>query len=362
MTGTYQWDASYSGDTNNNAASDNADANEQVTVSAASPTIASPHPDHGHAGHDPADLDRHGRARGRLPPDRHDHLHAVPQRRPTPVDTETATVTGNGTYTTPIGFTLPTTGTVTGTYQWVATYSGDGNNNTASDTGSVAEQVTVEIESPTVTPTPTPTPIPTPTPDPTVTSLRRFGFHEQRTQFVLTFGSELDPCVHRTSGITGWLRSVRKAISARGSGSSRRPTTPDADGRDPSGPPGLSVRPLPVCGQRQGTRRPGRPDRDAARRPEQRRAGERLRQGLRPSDPGGDVPGLPREDDPQGRALASRPVTFSDEGREAGAARRILDRADRADRLDGGRRGPRPAQAAKAVDAVLATTSSTHKS
>ncbi len=67
------------------------------------------------------------------------------------------------------------------------------NNNTASDTGSVAEQVTVEIESPTVTPTPTPTPIPTPTPDPTVTSLRRFGFHEQRTQFVLTFGSELDP-------------------------------------------------------------------------------------------------------------------------------------------------------------------------
>ena len=39
------------------------------------------------------------------------------------------TVSGNGTYTTPTGYTLPTTGTVTGTYQWVATYSGDGNNN-----------------------------------------------------------------------------------------------------------------------------------------------------------------------------------------------------------------------------------------
>src|SRR5262249_33758605 len=38
------------------------------------------------------------------------------------------TVNGNGSYTTPVGYTLPTTGTVTGTYQWVATYSGDSNN------------------------------------------------------------------------------------------------------------------------------------------------------------------------------------------------------------------------------------------
>ena len=53
------------------------------------------------------------------------------------MDTETVAVSGNGTYTTPTGFTLPTTGTVTGTYQWDATYSGDGNNNTASDTSSV---------------------------------------------------------------------------------------------------------------------------------------------------------------------------------------------------------------------------------
>ena len=46
------------------------------------------------------------------------------------VDTETA-VNGNGTYTTPTGYTLPTTGTVTGTYQWVVSYSGDANNNPA---------------------------------------------------------------------------------------------------------------------------------------------------------------------------------------------------------------------------------------
>ena len=43
----------------------------------------------------------------------------------TPVDIETVTVSGNGTYTTPTGFTLPTTGTVTGTYQWNATNSED---------------------------------------------------------------------------------------------------------------------------------------------------------------------------------------------------------------------------------------------
>ena len=38
------------------------------------------------------------------------------------VDTETVTVSGNGLYTTPTGFMLPTSGTVTGTYQWNATY------------------------------------------------------------------------------------------------------------------------------------------------------------------------------------------------------------------------------------------------
>ena len=35
-----------------------------------------PHPDHGHARHDPRDPDRHGHAGERLQPDRDDHLHA----------------------------------------------------------------------------------------------------------------------------------------------------------------------------------------------------------------------------------------------------------------------------------------------
>ena len=39
------------------------------------------------------------------------------------VDTETVSVDGNGTYTTPTGYTLPSTGAVTGTYQWDASYA-----------------------------------------------------------------------------------------------------------------------------------------------------------------------------------------------------------------------------------------------
>ena len=40
------------------------------------------------------------------------------------LDTETVSVSGNGTYTTPTGYTLPTTKAVAGTYQSDASYSG----------------------------------------------------------------------------------------------------------------------------------------------------------------------------------------------------------------------------------------------
>ena len=59
------------------------------------------------------------------------------------------------------------------------------------------------------------TPALPPFPPPTVSLLQRFGFHEQPTQFVLTFSSALDPARLRTFGITPWPRSARKAISAR---------------------------------------------------------------------------------------------------------------------------------------------------
>ena len=52
----------------------------------------------------------------------------------TSIDTETMTVSGNGTYTTPTGYTLPTTGNVVDTYRWDARYSGDSNNASVSAT------------------------------------------------------------------------------------------------------------------------------------------------------------------------------------------------------------------------------------
>jgi hypothetical protein len=73
--------------------------------------------------------------------------------------TETVTVNGNGNYTTPTGFTLPTTGTVAGVYQWNAVYSGDANNAPVSLVGDTAEQVTVNPASPRLNTTPTLVPV-----------------------------------------------------------------------------------------------------------------------------------------------------------------------------------------------------------
>ena len=82
------------------------------------------------------------------------------------VHTEMVAVSGNGAYTTPIGFTLPTSGTVAGAYQWVAVYGGDGNNGEVSDGDPAAEQVDVIPASPTLLTTASPNvtlPAPVPT-------------------------------------------------------------------------------------------------------------------------------------------------------------------------------------------------------
>lgn len=68
------------------------------------------------------------------------------------VDTESVTVNGNGTYSTPNGY-LPT---AAGTYQWNASYSGDSNNGAISDNNDPAEQETVQVQ-PTLVTTPNPT-------------------------------------------------------------------------------------------------------------------------------------------------------------------------------------------------------------
>ena len=157
VTGTYQWDASYSGDTNNNTVSDNNAANEQVTVSAASPTISTvPSPTTVTLGTTPVTLKDTAVLAGGFSPTGTITFTLFHNGGTTPVDTEMVAVTGNGTYTTPTGFTLPATGMVTGTYQWDATYSGDTNNSSASDNNASNEQVTVSTASPTITTTPTP--------------------------------------------------------------------------------------------------------------------------------------------------------------------------------------------------------------
>ena len=155
--GMYQWDASYSGDSTNADVTDNNDAGERVVVSPASPTLTTtPSPASPTLGPTSTTLkDSATLSVGSAPTGSITFTLAAPGGPV--VDTETVTVNGNGTYTTPVGFTLPTTGTATGTYQWNATYSGDGNNNPFSDTGSPSEQVVVSQASPTVTTTPNPT-------------------------------------------------------------------------------------------------------------------------------------------------------------------------------------------------------------
>lgn len=142
VTGTYQWDASYPGDSNNPAAQDTDDPAERVVVSAASPGLTTtPSPatvtlrTTAAKLTDSAVLSAGYYETGTITFTLHGPSGNL-------VDTETVTVNGNGTYTTPTSYTLPTTA-ATGTYQWDASYSGDGNNNAASETDNTNEQVTV---------------------------------------------------------------------------------------------------------------------------------------------------------------------------------------------------------------------------
>ena len=139
LTGMYQWDATYSGDTNNNVASDVNNPDEQVTVSKANPTLFTL-PTPGILGVNPVTLRDTAVLADSVNPTGTITFTLFYNGGSTPVDTETVTVVGNGAYVTPTGFTLPSTGTVTGTYQWDATYSGDTNINSVSDNNAANEQ------------------------------------------------------------------------------------------------------------------------------------------------------------------------------------------------------------------------------
>lgn len=139
--GTYQWDATYSGDLNNNPVSDFGNPDEQVVVNPASPVLrTTPDPVTATLGTStPPTLADSAVLSGGFSPTGTLTFTLFQGNSSTPIDTETVTVSGNGTYKTPTGFTTSTTGT----YQWDATYSGDASNNPASDTGNPHERVLV---------------------------------------------------------------------------------------------------------------------------------------------------------------------------------------------------------------------------
>ena len=156
VTGTYQWDSSYSGDTNNNLASENSVTAEQVTVSPANPTVTTtPSVTSVTLGTSSVTLKDTAVLSGGYYET--GTITFTLYLGSTKVDTETAAVSGNGTYVTPTGYTLPTTGTVTGTYQWDASYDGDSNNARPARPTRTAEQVTVSPATPLITTTPSPT-------------------------------------------------------------------------------------------------------------------------------------------------------------------------------------------------------------
>jgi uncharacterized repeat protein (TIGR01451 family) len=143
VVGTYQWNAHYSGDDHNNAASDVNSATEQVIVTAAGPTITTtPNPATAPLGgtlQDVADL-----AGGFNPTGTITFSLFAPGVDPAvgpATYTETVAVNGDGAYHTTVGFVANTSGT----WHWVATYTGDSNNNPAS-TGPLDEPVDVEPE------------------------------------------------------------------------------------------------------------------------------------------------------------------------------------------------------------------------
>src|SRR5438105_3487578 len=66
-------------------------------------------------------------------------------------------VSGDGIYTTPTGYRRPTIAKVTGLYVWTVSYTGDGNNNAALDSGdNASERLIVNPANPTLVTTANP--------------------------------------------------------------------------------------------------------------------------------------------------------------------------------------------------------------
>ena len=151
VIGTYSWAATYSGDANNIGATE---FGEQTTVSPASSIVTTTPSPNVTLSAAPVTLTDTATLSGAFDPTGTITFTLIAPGGVTPVDTETVTVNGDGTYQTPTGYTLPGSGTVIGTYSWAATYSGDGNNIGATEFG---EQTAVSAAKPTLTTVASPT-------------------------------------------------------------------------------------------------------------------------------------------------------------------------------------------------------------
>jgi hypothetical protein len=139
--------ATYSGDANNNQVSSGC-ADEPVKVAVSMPVIVTTQePASGTVGQTFKDKATISGLFGERPGGTISwKLYNNAKCEGTPVATDgPVSITGNGTYTTPSGASP----TAAGTYYWVATYSGDANNDGAVS-GCAAEPVTVGPASPTI--------------------------------------------------------------------------------------------------------------------------------------------------------------------------------------------------------------------
>jgi YVTN family beta-propeller protein len=144
VAGAYQWFVTYLGDNSNVEASDDSLADGQVTVGAASPSLTTAPNSTSTSFGTPASLKDTATLSGGYSPTG-SIAFTLYSPTNTLLDTETVAVSGNGTYTTPTGDTVPVTnsGTIAGSYQWDATYSSDRNNKSVSDNGATNERVVI---------------------------------------------------------------------------------------------------------------------------------------------------------------------------------------------------------------------------
>ena len=146
--GTYEWVASYGGDANNLTATTSC-GDEPVVVSPAQPKIVTTPSSGGLA---PVTLTDSATLSGGVGPTGTITFNLYGPNdtscKSAAIDTETATVSGDGTYATPSGFSA----TQGGTYEWVAVYGGDANNLTATS-GCGNEAVVVTVPQSQLTPT-----------------------------------------------------------------------------------------------------------------------------------------------------------------------------------------------------------------